>query len=254
MNTITDRRIVPHGALVSALRGCALGQPIVVFGGGPSAPGDWAAVEHLRPLVVGANGHAARLGVRPHYIVCKDDRHTNTKERMEDVLRPIGAPIIGPHWWADYRMAKWPMQGNSGQVAIGVAAFMGGVPIIPIGFDCYQGPTYFHSDMPDNPSHGRKLALWSSTISRLALRLPGACIRPLRGPLTQAFRRYDPAERFLEPAIPERFDILRSQVPHHVKVIQPGLGPPVDWVYAMTAEERAQSTRLGWTVDFSLTP
>ena len=186
----------------------AFGRPIVVFGGGPSAPEWWTRLKHLDPLVIAANGHSAKLGVQPDYIVCKDDRHSETKEPMEPALRLIGAPILSPHVWADYRMEKWPTQGNSGQLAIAVAAFMGGCPILPIGMDCYQNGGYFHDLAARTVSHGRLESLWSSGITRLMRRLDGAVIRAVNRPLSATFRRYDPDEVLPEPKIPVVFDRL----------------------------------------------
>lgn len=192
-------------------------RPIVVVGGGPSAPGQWAKLpDYVKAdcVLIFANGHGFKLGLKPDYIVCKDDIHTETKQPMEPQLRAHGAyPILARFPWADIVLRDFPAQGNSGQLAIAVAALMGGKPIIPIGIDCYQAGTYFHALQAPNVSGGRRESLWRSTMTRMMLRLEGALIRPPSGIMALMFRKYDPSEVLPEPVIPKTFDRYRLLTP-----------------------------------------
>lgn len=198
------------GRHAAALYARHFGQPIIVIGGGPSAPGQWASLPapwREAAVKVFANGHGFKLGLEPDFIVCKDDVHTETKQRMEPMLRAHGDyPIVAPHPWADYIMQGWPSQGNSGQLAIALAAMMGGWPVIPVGFDCYQNGTYFHAPDAPNVSLGRLESAWRHGMTRLMRRLDGAVIRALDGVMARMFPRFDPAEVLPEPRIPAIFD------------------------------------------------
>lgn len=183
-----DQGPLQVATLAHRLYGAHAGRPAIVIGGGPSAP---RLLEQLKPVhremvVISANGHAWKLGLGAHYIVCKDNVHTETKQKMEELLRPLGAPIIARHYWADYRLASWPIQGNSGQMALGVAAMMGCAPIFPVGFDCYVGPTYFHAPDVDNVSRGITESMWRSRYQRLQAKLATADIRLLEPSLAAA--------------------------------------------------------------------
>lgn len=189
--------------LVTDLYGMQLGRPAIIVGGGPSAP---EQLEQIRGnasfLVISANGHAAKLGLQADYVFCKDHVHTETKQLMEPCVRPLGAPIVSHLYWAEYRTPKWPVQGNSGMQAIALAAMLGCAPIIPIGFDCYQEGTYFHDPKAKNVSAGKKPGYWQNRYGRLKLRLEGAAIRSVGGPLTATFEPYNRHERFPAPVIP----------------------------------------------------
>jgi hypothetical protein len=194
-----------------------------VVGGGPSAPAQLLDVSHLcNPIIVSANGHAAKLGLTPDYAFCKDHTHTETGEAMQDVLRPLGCPIVGRHYWMDYRAPFWPVQGNSGMMAIALGVLLGGAPVIPIGFDSYlTGGTYFHNLQAPNVSLGRLPSHWRSRYQRLALRLTGAFVRVLDDLLGVAFPRYVADERFGRPFIPPALRIYEDMRAVRVTVIQP---------------------------------
>lgn len=195
--------------LAATLYGKYLGRPIVVVGGGPSVPSQWAALPDfvkVDAVLIFANAHGFHLGLKPDYIVCKDETHTETKQPMEPQLRAHGDyPIVARYAWADYRLDRWLVQGNSGQMAIALAAMMGGKPIIPIGIDCFQKGVYFHAPEGKNVSQGRHDGVWRSSMTRLMRRLEGAVIRAPGPPLSLTFRRYDPNEVLPEPAIPTVF-------------------------------------------------
>lgn len=203
--------------LVSALYAKHLGQPALVVGGGPSAPGQLKSLATTWGFVIiSANGHGFKLGVPVDYVFCKDHQHTETKALMEGSLRPHGRPIVSPHYWADYRTAEWPLQGNSGAQAIGLAAMMGCAPIIAIGFDCYQKGVYFHAPDGKNVSQGYLPGYWTSRMKRLRERLAGAVVRAPSGFVAETFGRYDPRERVAQPVIPACFDRLRDLRTHYV--------------------------------------
>jgi hypothetical protein len=211
--TTTDE-IRPGGHHVAELYAAHLGRPIIVVGGGPSAPEQLARLNPQNSVLIFANGHGFKLGLKPDYIVCKDEIHTETKQPTEPQLRAHGDyPILTRHAWADYRMVQWPSQGNSGQLAIALGALMGGKPILPIGFDCYQEGMYFHQMEGKNVSQGRFEGMWRSSFTRIMLRLEGAVIRALGRPLTHTFKPYDPMEVLPEPMIPAIFDKYRLLTP-----------------------------------------
>jgi hypothetical protein len=214
---------LPVATLAGTLYRAFEGRPALVVGGGPSAPAEYSfATAWLpRPLIVSANGHAAKLGAYPDFIVCKDHRHTETGELMEGLLRPIGAPIVSRHYWADYRLTGWPIQGNSGLMALGFAVMLGCRPVIPVGFDCYQNGTYFHAPDAKNVSVGLRETIWDSRMKRLAGRLEGAPIRPLAGPLSRVFPRFDPTERFARFHMPVALEAYEQVSSTWVRVLRP---------------------------------
>lgn len=245
------------GVLVSALYSKDFGLPILVVGGGPSAP------EQLRKLgsrvqdmvIISANAHAWGLGLAPDYTFCKDHLHTETKAPMEGMLRAYNRPIVTTHYWADYRAARWPIQGNSGMHAIGLAALMGGNPIVPIGIDCFQGATYFHSPTSRNVSLGRPPGYWKGRMDRLAGRLDGAVIRPISGPLTATFPKYHPHEELPPSKIPAVFGHYAACPTRYVRAIRSFVLPqdpraeiPVGKVFPVTDAEQALFIRQGVAV------
>lgn len=167
--------------------------------------------------VISANAHAWKLGLRPDYVFCKDHVHTETGEMMEAVVRAGGVPVVTQHYWADYRAAAWPIQGNSGMMALALAALMGAAPIIPVGFDCFQGQTYFHAPNRRNVSLGRPPGHWKSRFERLAGRLDGAAIRPISGPLLGVFRRFHPDETIAPPEIPKALRVYEDMPTQYLR-------------------------------------
>lgn len=248
-----DPRTLPVGKLASALYGAGRGRPAIVIGGGPSAP---AQLERLRPLldtavVISANAHAWKLGLGAHYIVCKDHQHTETKELMEPLLRTFRTPIIGRHYWADYRLPRWPVQGNSGQMAIGVAALMACSPIFPVGFDCYLNGTYFHDPNAKNVSRGIRESMWRSRYQRFGAKLVPADIRLLGpSPLSVAFPQHDGSPP-RNPRIPPVFDFYKDMRTRYGRARRtftfrqdPTSEVPAGAVFAMDDEELAFYRRL----------
>jgi len=199
--------------------GAHVGRPIVVIGGGPSAPRQWGAVAaHLhQPVRISANGHAFKLGTGADYIFCKDHRSTETHQLMEPALREHGVPLISRHYWADFRAVYWPVSGNSGMMAVALAALMGGSPIIPIGFDSYQNGTYFHNLAITNVSLGRSPGHWQMRYKRMRDSLAGAVVRPVDGPLADVYPRFDPAEALPPAEIPAAFAPYRTMRTHCVR-------------------------------------
>lgn len=244
---------LPVRGLVSDLYLRHAGRPVLVVGGGPSAPAQLLEVSHLcNPVIVSANGHAVKLGLQPDYIFCKDHQHTETKELMEDVLRPIGAPIVGRHYWMDYRAPFWPVQGNSGMMAIALGVLLGGTPVVPIGFDSYQNGTYFHDLKAPNVSLGRLGSHWRSRYQRLAMRLTGGAVRVLDDTLAAGFPRYTHAETFDRPFMPPALRIYESVRAVPVEALcdfqtrqDPRAVVPAGTRFVMGDAEAAQHIRLG---------
>jgi len=226
---------------------------VLVVGGGPSAPANLLEVSHLRnPVIVSANGHAAKLGLAIDYIFCKDHTHTETKALMEDVLRPLGAPIVGRHYWMDYRAPQWPVQGNSGMMAIALGVLLGGTPVVPIGFECYQNGTYFHDPKATNVSLGRLEGHWRSRYQRLGMRLTGGAVRVLNNTLAAGFPRYRAAERFGKPVMPPSLRIYETMKAVPVEALHtfampqdPRAPVPTGAQFLMSEDEAARYARLG---------
>lgn len=212
---------LPMSALVSDLYRRHQDRLAIVVGGGPSAPEQLEKIGGLSsPIVISANGHANKLGLVTDYVVCKDHTHTETKALMEPQLRTLNAPIASRHHWADYRLGNWPVQGNSGMMALGLAALLGCRPIIPIGFDCYQGATYFHDPEAKNVSQGLRESHWRSRYQRLSARLLGACIRPLDGFLTSVFPIFDPQEPLGRFCMPPALRVYENAITYRVKALR----------------------------------
>jgi hypothetical protein len=211
-------RALPIG-LVSDLYGRHRGRPILIIGGGPSTP---ASFEKIRGdhdwLIIGANAHAYKLGLTPTYVFCKDDVSTETKLPMEPTVRRPGVEVIGRHFWCDYRCQRWPITGNSGQMAIAVAALMGGCPIVPLGLDGFQNDTvYFHSEQPEkNVSLGRPIGYWEARHNKMAGNLQGAVIRSPGGPTARAWPKYRASESYPKPVIPLIFARYQGVKTHTV--------------------------------------
>jgi hypothetical protein len=258
----TDKRIIPNGRLVADLYGLHLGRPIVVIGGGPSAPEQLATLRLKNPVWIFANDHGFKLGLRPHYIFAKDHQHTETKESVEDKLRAHGRHlIVTQHYWGDYRAGNWPSQGNSGQLAIALGALLGGCPIVPIGIDCYQQGTYFHDANAPNVSLGKQSCIWQNAFTRMMLRLNGAVIRSPGGLTASMFSVYRPGEKLPEPKIPDIFELYRKMDTRYVRVLNTfsPLGvtrapAPPGWILPVTPKEHEYYLRMGWTVDIHSSP
>jgi len=254
-----DSHVLPTRRTVIDLYARHFGAPILVVGGGPSAPKqllDIALEFNVKSMVtISANAHAFKLDLSVDYIVCKDHEHTETKQPMQGLLSQYHRAIVARHYWADYRMQRWPTQGNSGMLAISLAAMMGGRPIIPIGIDGFQNGTYFHDLDSKNVSSGRREGHWKSRFDRLALRLKGAVIRSPGGFLNSVFKRYDRREALPAAEIPEIFRYLREAKPCYVKTLRDFTTPqdrqvtvPADYILASDDVEAGQLERLGVAV------
>jgi hypothetical protein len=229
--------------LVGALYRSREGRPAIVVGGGPSAPAQLAGLPaslRAQAVYVGANAHAFGLGINPDFIVCKDHRHTETKQLMEEALRPFGVPLVSRQHWADYRLTQWPLQGNSGMMALGLAVMMGCRPVIPVGFDCYQGATYFHDPGAKNVSLGLLDSQWISRYRRLSGRMEMAPIRAVGGPLARVFPHFDPAEGYCRPHMPIGFTRYESMPETLVRVLsdtparhEPSVTIPAGTIFAV---------------------
>jgi hypothetical protein len=190
--------------LVSALFDRWSGQPILVIGGGPSVSDDLPKllVAGVKPAcVISANEHGFRQKYFPVDLVTNVDKiHCMEKRPMEQILRPFGVPIVNRHSWADFRLADWTFCGNTGLTAIALACALGGYPVIVTGIDMWKtGRVYFH-DKPGTVKPARRQI--RASVSRrtreklkpLTLFAKGTPVRPMSGPLTEFFPKFDPAE------------------------------------------------------------
>lgn len=186
--------------LISQLLGAGEGRMGIVVCGGPSAPSDLKRIPNYeKAVIVSANGHAFKLGMRVDYIWCKDHVRIfpgymlrgQRREYMERELRRYKTPIAGPNFWCDYRAIDWPItQFNSGQQALAFLTLLGCAPIVPVGMDCFIGDTYFHDKDVANISRGRKPGYWDSRIRKLRAALPDAPIRGVSGLVAKIFGEY----------------------------------------------------------------
>lgn len=183
------------------------GRPILVIGGGPSALRDLPALKIEPACVISANEHGFKQKYfKVDLVTNVDKRHCLLKEPMEKILRPLGAPIVNRHSWADYRLPDWTMAGNTGMQAIALAALLGASQVIVTGIDMWQtGRVYFHDNGVKPPKHRAPVSAMKrrskEKVQPLKAFCAGAHIRPMSGPLTQWFKTYDPAET-LKPSAP----------------------------------------------------
>lgn len=194
------------------------GRPILVIGGGPSVLRDLPALpaDFAPACVISANDHGTKQCRYPvTFLVNCDKVHCMLKVPMEEHLRVHCIPIMNRFSWADVRLGDWPLVGNSGLAAIGVAAALGGDPVVVTGMDFWRtGRLYFHGPRqeiakaeqraaakrriirPRAPTRGNKL------LEPLARFAKGANIRPMSGPMTEVFPQYRHGE-----VLPPRQDI-----------------------------------------------
>ncbi len=189
-------------ALIREIAGKYFG-PILVVGGGMRALSDFQALRDIKfAAVVSANAHGFKIpNLYVDYVVSKDHYHTENGIRMERLLRPYGAPIIGRHHWADYRVPDWNILGNSGIMAIGVAAVLGGAPIYPIGFDFYQEGTYWHDPNAKNVSRRKHPSDSKRKALQLAEHMFGTRVQAMSGPLLDVFKTTKGEFNYRPPAI-----------------------------------------------------
>lgn len=237
----------------------------MVIGGGPSALTDLDQVPGWQSMLqISANGHGFKVpGATPTYIFTKDNAECPPRPRkrdagpfplMEPQMRVFGVPIISLQYWGDYRCLDWPFQGNSGQHALAVAALMGSTPVIGVGFDCFQGPTYFHSNA-DNVSKGKKIGYWQERYRRYAQRFRGGqYIRGVSGLLVEVFGRYNPAETFAGDGIPVVMRRYAAMPTVRVRTLRSFQDPgkateiPAGYVMASSRGEAARLSALGLAV------
>ncbi len=242
------------GVLVSELYERHAGSLIIVVGGGPSAPQQLELLRgHLEDaIIVSANYHAWGLGLTPHYTFCKDHEHTEMKVPMEGIVRRNGVPVVTRHYWGDYRAAHWPVAGNSGMMAIALAVMMGGTPVVPIGIDCFQDSTYYHSPRAKNVSLGRGLAYWHVRLNRLRVRLDGGLIRVLGGPMGTVFPPFRPHLMLPPRSMPPQLRAYADMPTYHVRTLRAFQTPfdarveiPAGIVLPVDLSEYRRFTRLG---------
>lgn len=194
-----------------------------MIAGGPSVLKDLPRLTIEPACVISANDHGFKQKqFKVDLIVNLDRTHCMLRVDMAKILRPYGVPIINRYSWADYRIPEWTLAGNSGLAAVAVAAALGADPVIVTGIDMFAGGRrYFHDsgNVPERQNrrrvgreqreaHLRKRM--RSKSQPLAAFCKGANIRPMSGPLTDQFPKYDPFE-VMPP---------RTPVAYHMKLAQ----------------------------------
>jgi hypothetical protein len=178
-----------------------------VLGGGPSVvpdllslPADWKPA-----CVISANAHGLRQSKFPvDLIVNVDKKHCETGESMQATLSKYGKPIVNKWSWADYRLPGWDFVGNSGLMAVALAAVLGAAPAVVTGLDMWiTGRHYFH-DASNAEAKKRRVpgrALQQHLMARrrlglLAQFVGSVPIRPMSGPLLDKWPAFYPEETF----------------------------------------------------------
>lgn len=190
--------------LITDLIGTHPGDALIVAGG-PSAPEQLKALRGLGfapDVVLSANEHGHQQAIYPiTYAVAFDDRHGETRQRMDGLLRPHGAPLISPMAWADYRLPEWQLGANCGLASIVVALLLGARRVVVTGVDCFRirdpsAATYFHAPRAASNSNRKVERNFRKQIQDVERRVEGAlAIRPVSGYLTEHWPRFDPNER-----------------------------------------------------------
>lgn len=178
--------------LLSDLVGKHDATPIVVVGGGPSAP-EQVKLAPEGSLFISANEHGTYLGLHDYFVIVDD-----LQKKPEKLERMVGkAPIIGRDWWVDYRITPYQNVGNSGMQAAYVAMLLGGYPILLAGMDYYAGNTYFHTERERSSGHLKPPGFFDRNWRNLKgkLDVQKTVVRSLGGPTVSVFGQYDPAER-----------------------------------------------------------
>lgn len=162
------------------------------MGGGPSLPEQMIRVPGAA-VRVSANEHGAKFGTVDYVVGV--DRHV----LKEKGLRDYGAPIIAPHGWADYRIAK-QHHPSAGITAAWALWAMGCAPVLLAGMDLYVDSdvfgVYWHD--ANAKSTGTTTKLGRHVDRWLGLR--AACggvrspFRALGEPLLAFFPAYDATE------------------------------------------------------------
>jgi hypothetical protein len=174
--------------------------PIIVVGGGPSAPAAldmlWqAGVEPVAVLSANEHGHKQSTYAITHS-VCADATHGESRQSMESVLRRYGVPIITPHYFGDVRLCEWSLAANTGLQAIAVAVFMGGAPVIPVGIDCYgmtSRDVYFHAPNAKSNSSTKNESNFHRQLGALKTWIgSSAPVRPVGGPASSYWPAWTP--------------------------------------------------------------
>jgi len=194
--------------------------PIIVVGGGPSAP---AALEALRDTyqiapaaVLSANEHGHKQSIyKVTHSVCCDATHGVTRQSMEKVLRQHGKPIVSPHHFADIRLAEWKLAANTGLTAIAVAVYFGGAPVIVVGVDCYRAVdphagVYFYDERAKSNSTTKHASNFDRQFTALEQYIGArAPVRFVGGHALEHFPQWDPSEA-LAPVQPVKARYYRS--------------------------------------------
>jgi len=183
---------------LSDLARAHVGRAAIVFGGAPSLPADVASLSswsrYPSAIKLSANDHAFKLGdqkpERIDYIVACDDRAL-------EIVKPLGASIIGPRHWAHFRVLHQTVS-NSAALACIAAWAMGCAPIIVTGCELYSGDTYFHDRKAKSSGKSATLQQHLQRWAKLTECAPDAMFRVVSGPLLTLFKRFDPSE----PAMP----------------------------------------------------
>lgn len=242
--------------LVGELVGTRTG-PVLVVGGAPSVPAELATLRKggfrfEDCLIVSANEHAIRAGLKPDYAVVNDNIHSTLKVHQEPRMRKLmpDTKLLSRHWWADYRSPNL-LPCNSGLKAILYAAILGANPVVVIGIQHYRTGLYFHEAeghdaRGKNPNLAREMGHFTKQTTDMRKLLGGVPIRAVSGPLAQVWAPWDPEESFAPRPLSELERNAVDALPaRYLRVEEPGFGfegatIPEGMVFAATPREAEQ--------------
>jgi len=172
--------------------------PVAVIGGSPSAPNDIEALPS-NCLIISANHHAYRLGLKVDYFVFKEANPKSHTHLWEKILEPQGAKIISTNViYSDYQInvRKWD-RGYSGHLATWLGTYVTSGPVIICGMDCYTGKEhYFDNENAGSYGGNRTLDIYLRqwTLAKGSPKDKGLDYKrvyAVSGPLTKIFKKWN---------------------------------------------------------------
>jgi hypothetical protein len=180
--------------ILSKLRNTQTGRAAFVAGGGPALPDDWIRFERgpdwPGALVVAVNYHALEIGIPAEIMVYNDHPTGPQADKMIQAIRTFDGIKISPEPTSDVQFDVEVWTGSfSSHTATWIALYLGCMPVVLGGMDCYQGASLYCHDMDAPPPTGDPIRPWVEDARNL---LPDASrVRVMSGPLIGLFPKYE---------------------------------------------------------------